>query len=44
MMTRFLLLAAVALTAVTAQAQKAELTFGVSAIVRHVREPHRSGV
>ena len=31
-MTRFLLLAAVALTAVSAQAQKAELTFGVSAL------------
>ena len=32
MMTRFLLLVAVALTAVTAQAQKAELTFGVSGL------------
>ena len=32
MMTRFLLLAAVALTAISAQAQKAELTFGVSAL------------
>ena len=32
MMTRFLLLAAVALTAVSAQAQKAELTFGVSGL------------
>ena len=31
-MTRFLLLAAVALTAVSAQAQKAELTFGISAL------------
>ena len=32
MMTRFLLLVAVALTALSAQAQKAELTFGVSGI------------
>jgi len=32
MMTRFLLLAAAALSAVAAQAQKAELTFGVSAL------------
>jgi hypothetical protein len=32
MMTRFLLLAAVALTTISAQAQKAELTFGVSGL------------
>ena len=32
MMTRFLLLAAVALTAVSAQAQKAEMTFGVAGL------------
>ena len=32
MMTRFLLLAVVALTAVSARAQKAELTFGVSGL------------
>ena len=32
MMTRFLLLVVVALTAVSAQAQKAELTFGVSGL------------
>ena len=32
MQARFLLLVAVALTALTAQAQKAELTFGVSAL------------
>ena len=31
-MTRFLLLVAVALTAFSAQAQKAELTFGISAL------------
>ena len=31
-MTRFLLLAAAALAAISAQAQKAELTFGVSAL------------
>ena len=32
MTTRFLLLVALALTAVSAQAQKAELTFGISAL------------